>query len=318
MARAEPRARRVRTLVQGLCGDRAGRGGSARSAAASRRARGVDRHAPRSCGRARAQGNGRGGSRRDPAQAARMRSARWRSSCCRATRRTTAPRCSRCAPARAATRRRCSPAICCACTSASPKSQRLAIRADLRQRVGSRRLQGSDRLDQRSGRLRQAEVRKRRPSRPARAATESGGRIHTSAATVAVLPEAEDVDVHIDDKDLRIDVYRSSGPGGQSVNTTDSAVRITHLPTGLVVIQQDEKSQHKNKAKALKVLRTRLFELERERLGERARRRAQVDGRIGRPIRAHPHLQLPARARDRPPDQPHASQARRGARRARA
>jgi peptide chain release factor 1 len=108
--------------------------------------------------------------------------------------------------------------------------------------------------------------------------TEASGRIHTSTATVSVLPEADEVEIQIDDKDLRVDVYRSSGPGGQSVNTTDSAVRITHLPTGLMVAIQDEKSQHKNRAKAMSVLRARLLELEQDRMAaERGdERRSQV------------------------------------------
>ena len=140
-------------------------------------------------------------------------------------------------------------------------------------------------------------------------ATETQGRIHTSAVTVAVLPEAEEVDVKIEAKDLRIDTFCSSGPGGQSVNTTYSAVRITHIPTGTRRLLPGREDPDQEPRKAMRVLRARLYEVELQKQ-QPDRRRAQEPGRLRRPQREDPHLQLPAEPRDRPPHRPDAPPAR--------
>jgi peptide chain release factor 1 len=235
--------------------------------------------------------------REELADAGRPPARRWSASwpCCwrRATPTRTPRRSWRCGPAPAATRRRCSPATCSACTSATPPSTAGGWRWRASARARCRRLQGDHRLDRGRRGVRPAEVRERRAPGAARAAHRDAGRIHTSAATVAVLPEVEDVEIEINDADIRIDTYRSSGAGGQHVNKTDSAVRITHLPTGIVVTSS-EKSPAPEPRPGDEGAEGPPATSRSATPWTPSARGAQEPGRLRRPLRAHPHLQLPA------------------------
>ncbi len=244
----------------------------------------------------------------------RSRSSRTSSACCccRAIPTTARTSSSRSAALPVVKRRTCSPAICSRCTSgmrSGPAGSSSCSGPSRPISAGSRPSRSSLQGDSAWTRMKHEGGPHRVQRVPV---TESQGRVHTSAATVTVLPEADEIEVDVDPNDLQVDVYRSSGPGGQSVNTTDSAVRITHKPTGIVVSMQDQKSQLQNKAKAMQVLRARLLQSEQDRQRTELSDARRGADRRRRPVGEDPHVQLQGESRQRSSHRSHAVQARQG------